>query len=146
MDPDNASTYAANADAALAGIEALEAEVTGVLGDASGFDLIVFHDAYRYFEEAFGVEAAGAISVSEATAPSAARLAEIRDVVQALEAPCIAAEPQFDPGIVAAVSEGAGARSVILDPIGADLEPGPALYNDMMLGLARSLAGCSSPS
>ncbi len=51
-------------------------------------------------------------------------------------------EPQFDPGVVAAVMEGAEARAGVLDPLGSDLEPGPGLYPQMLRNLAMTLAGC----
>ena len=145
-DPANAETYAANAAAARADLAALTAEIAETVAPARDAGFVVFHDAYQYFERAFGIEAAGAISLGDASSPSAARLQEVRATIEALGAPCIAAEPQFDPGIVAAVAEGTQARAAVLDPIGVDLAPGPALYGEMMRGLAASLAACAAGS
>ena len=145
-DPANAEIYAANAAAARADLATLTGEIAETVAPARDAGFVVFHDAYQYFERAFGIEAAGAISLGDASAPSAARLQEVRATVEALGAPCIAAEPQFDPGIVAAVAEGTQARAAVLDPIGVDLAPGPALYGEMMRGLAAALAACTAGS
>ena len=57
---------------------------------------------------------------------------------------CVLSEPQFDPGIVAAVMDGTAARTAVLDPLGSSLAPGPALYPQMLRGLANALVGCLS--
>ncbi len=142
--PDNAARYAANAAGARAALSALTDEVSGLLAPVRGGRFIVFHDAYQYFEAAFDMPAAGAISLSDAAAPSPARIAEIRDRVAREGVACVLSEPQFNPGLVATVTGGTGVRTAVLDPLGSDLVPGPALYADLMRGLATALAGCLS--
>ena len=105
-------------------------------------DFVVFHDAYHYFEHRFGIEAAGAIAVSDAAPPSPARVAEIRAAIEGMDAACVFAEPQFEPDLVDTVTEGTGARTGVLDPVGVALEPGPALYPSLLRNLAKSLVGC----
>ena len=146
IDPDNADVYAANAEAALTRLEGLETELAATLAPVQDMPFVVFHDGYQYFEAAFGLEAVGAISMSDARMPSAARLSEVRARIEQLGAACVAAEPQFDAGLVEAVARGADIRTAVLDPIGVALEPGPALYGEMMHGLAEALAGCRAES
>jgi zinc transport system substrate-binding protein len=141
-DPANAAAYRANAAAGQAEINALMAEIAAKLAPVAGRGFIVFHDAYQYFESRFGVPATGALTLSDATAPSAARVAEVRETIVDLQALCVFAEPQFEPRIVTTVTEGTNARRGVLDPIGADLEPGAALYPALLRGLAGSLAAC----
>ena len=141
-DPENAALYAANAEAFAAELTALSAGIDATLDPLRDRPFIVFHDAYQYFEAAFDLPAAGSISLGEADAPSAARVAEIRDRIAAEGVACVFAEPQFEPRLVATVIEGSDARSGVLDPIGADLAPGPALYPALLTGLAQGLADC----
>jgi zinc transport system substrate-binding protein len=145
-DPDNAGTYFANAAAAREELGALSAEVSGILDPVRGGRFIVFHDAYQYFETAFDFPASGAISLSDATDPSPARIAEIQSRVAEEGIDCVLAEPQFDPGIVATVMEGTQANTAVIDPLGSDLEPGADLYPQLMRNLATSLAGCLASS
>ncbi|MDA0185998.1 MAG: zinc ABC transporter substrate-binding protein [Proteobacteria bacterium] len=141
-DPDNAGAYFANAAAGRDELTALSAEINGILDPVRGRNFIVFHDAYQYFETAFDFPASGAISVSDASDPSPARIAEIQARVAEQGVTCVLSEPQFDPGIVAAVMDGSEANTGVLDPLGSDLEPGPDLYGNVLRNLATALADC----
>ncbi len=142
VDPDNAGTYYANAAAGRDEIETLRAEINGILEPVRGRNFIVFHDAYQYFENAFDFPASGAISVSDASDPSPARIAEIQTRVADQNVTCVLTEPQFSAGIVASVMEGSEARTGVLDPLGSDLDPGAALYPQLLRNLATALADC----
>ncbi|SFI52186.1 zinc ABC transporter substrate-binding protein [Jannaschia pohangensis] len=141
-DPENAGAYFANAAAGRAEIDALTADVNAVLDPLRGARFIVFHDAYQYFEAAFDFPAAGAISISDASDPGPARIAEIRARIADEGIDCVLAEPQFNAGLVATVLDGTEAGTGILDPLGSDLEPGPALYPQLIRNLATNLAEC----
>ena len=69
-------------------------------------------------------------------------IAEIRAKITATGTACVFAEPQFPPAIMATVVEGTGAHTGLLDPLGADLSPGPDAYFTLLDGLARSLVAC----
>ena len=141
-DPDNAGAYFANAAAARVEMEALSAEVSTILDPVRGGSFIVFHDAYQYFETAFEFPASGAISLGDATDPSPARIAEIQGRIRDEGVDCVLAEPQFNEGVVATVLEGTEANTGVIDPLGAELEPGPALYPQIIRNLATTLAEC----
>ncbi|MEP3302090.1 MAG: zinc ABC transporter substrate-binding protein, partial [Roseibium sp.] len=77
-DPANAGKYEANAEAVTAKLDALIAEVQTELDPVKQKGFIVFHDAYHYFENRFGVTASGSITVSPEVMPGAQRITEIR--------------------------------------------------------------------
>lgn len=141
-DPANAEAYAANAEAMTARLDTLSQEVASKLAPVADRPFVVFHDAYHYFEDRFGLEAAGAITVSPEVDPGARRIAEMQETVRDLGATCVFAEPQFEPRIVEVVAEGSSAASGILDPLGADLPDGPELYFDLIRTMAMSFATC----
>ena len=141
-DPDNAGTYFANAAAAREEMEALSAEIAATLEPVRGGSFIVFHDAYQYFETDFDFPASGAISLSDASDPSPARIAEIQGRIQAEGVDCVLSEPQFNPGLVATVLDGTEAKTSVIDPLGAELEPGPALYPQLLRNMAATFAEC----
>jgi zinc transport system substrate-binding protein len=143
-DPENAGAYFANAAAGREELAALSGEIDTLLAPVRGQGFIVFHDAYQYFEQSFDFPASGAISLSDASDPSPARIAEIQARVAEQGVTCVLSEPQFDPGIVAAVMDGSAARTAVLDPLGSNLEVGPALYPQMLRGLAEVLSNCLS--
>ena len=103
---------------------------------------MVFHDAYQYFESHFGLAAAGAISLGDASRPSPARLIALQEVVRENGIRCALAEPQFDPGLFATVFDSTGVEVRVIDPLGTRLTPGPALYADLLRDMGKSLAGC----
>lgn len=141
-DPENAGAYFANAAAGQEELVALTVEINGILDPVRDRNFIVFHDAYQYFEKAFDFLASGAISLSDASDPSPARIAEIQTRVAEQGVTCVLSEPQFAPGIVATVMNGSDARTGVLDPLGSDLELGPNLYGNVLRNLATALASC----
>jgi len=145
LDPDNAAAYVTNAAGFAAEMDALGAELDAALAPLAGRGFFVFHDAYGYFEDRFGLPAAGSIALSEAEAPAAGRVREIRDRIAAEDIACVFAEPQFEPKLIATVIEGSAARSGTLDPLGATLEPGAGLYPALLRGMAADLASCLEP-
>jgi zinc transport system substrate-binding protein len=142
LDASHADTYLNNAARAKAALEALKLELTATVQPIRGRPFIVFHDAYHYFEHRFDVEAAGSVSIGDASNPGPARIAAIRGKVQTLGATCVFSEPQFEPRIIATVIEKTAARSGILDPVGAALKPGPNQYSQLLRHLAHSLLTC----
>ena len=141
-DPDNAGAYFANAAAGRAEMEVLIGEVNATLDPVRDGQFVVFHDAYQYFETDFDFPASGAISIGDASDPSPARIAEIQGRIAEEGIDCVLAEPQFNAGLVTTVLDGTDAKTGILDPLGSDLEPGPALYPQLIRNLSTALAGC----
>ena len=144
LDPENADTYRGNAAAGRDEIDAAMADARAALSSAGESEFVVFHDAYHYFENRFGISAAGAISLSDASDPSPARIEEVRDRVRDLGVACVFSEPQFNQNLVETVTEGTSARAAVIDPIGLDLEEGPGFYPALIRSVAEDIAGCAS--
>ena len=142
LDPTNADAYLSNAAKAKAELGALRSEIDGLLAPVRGRNFVVFHDAYQYFEDDFALPATGAISLSDASQPSPARIAEVQHAITSQNVSCVLAEPQFNPGLVATVTNGVDANTGVLDPMGSNLTPGSALYPALMRDLAEVLAEC----
>jgi zinc transport system substrate-binding protein len=143
--PESAPVFRANAVEATASIAAAAGSARDNLSGYGDQPFVAYHDAFQYFEQSFGLSAAGALALSDATPPSASRLAEIRDVVARAGIVCAIAEPQFDSGLVDTVFGRNGGVSVaVLDPLAADITAGPNLYIDMIQDLASRLVDCLS--
>lgn len=142
--PDHAAQYQANAASMNRRIVALEESLALRLAPVRERRYIVFHDAYHYFEETFGLQPAGAIAISPDRRPGARRIAEIRRTIRDSGAACVFSEPQFRSAIVEVVLEGSEARHGVLDPLGSSLPPGKAQWFSLMQGLADNLVDCLS--
>ena len=143
-DPKNAKKYEANAVRMAGKLDQLVTELRVQLQPVQGKGFIVFHDAYQYFEQRFGVAAIGSITVSPEVMPGAERAKALREKIRGLRATCVFSEPQFEPKLVRTLVDGTGAQTGVLDPLGSSLTKGPDLYFELVREMARSLKECLS--
>ncbi len=144
-DAANAATYRTNAATAIANLDALIASIHTQTENLRDIKFIVFHDAYQYFERRFGVEATGAISIGDASDPSPARVAEIRDTVADLGIRCVFTEPQYNPDMVVSVFEKTQVATIgVMDPLGADIAIGQDHYPKLLEALVSSITQCQN--
>lgn len=136
IDPEHAATYAANAAASKAAIIALDGALATELKGLKPF--LTYHDAYGYLAKAYELPYRGGLAAGEAHTPGAARLAEVGARVKSGEIACIFPETAHDPALL----EAFGTLGPALDPVGADLDPTPQAWSDLMRDLAKSLATC----
>ena len=146
IDPANAPRYRANAAALRVRLRALDQKIAARLAPLAGRAFVVYHDAYRYFERRYGLTPLGAITPNPERPPGARHIANLRaamrEAARAEGTVCLFVEPQFTPRLAETLAADTGARIAVLDPLGADLAPGPDAYPALLEGLAESLAGC----
>lgn len=142
LDPDNASDYRTNAERLVERLQALDRELAETLAPVRDRPYLVFHDAYHYFENRYGLAPIGSVALDPSRPPSARRLHEIHERVEHTGAVCVFAEPQFEPRIVRVIEQATGIRTATLDPLGAELEPEPELYEALLRKLAMDLKAC----
>lgn len=140
IDPANASKYEANAAKALNKLDQLINDTRGKINKDATY--VVFHDAFQYFEQRFGIEVIGALTVNPEILPGAKQLAEIREVIEHEAVNCLFSEPQFNPTIAETIASDTGVKAAVLDPLGAELEPGKDLYFDLISDMASSFESC----
>ena len=145
VDPANAATYEANVGALLQRLEHLTGDIAEAVAPARGVPFIVFHDAYRYFEDRFGLSAAGSVVVTPESPPGARRISELREKVDELGVVCVFDEPQFDQGLVRTITEGSDVRTGTVDPLGSSIDDGPDLYFTLLGNMAATFADCLAP-
>ena len=142
MDPDNAPRYETNAQSLFRRIDLTASEIDALLAPVRSRPFIMFHDAFQYFESAFGLRAAGALHLEPNRVPGARRISELRAVIRDHGVRCVFREPQFHAALVDTLIEGTGARIGVVDPLGADLAPGPEAWFRMMRANAEAMAEC----
>lgn len=141
LDPDNADGYRANAEKARASVAALDATLRDELTPAQGKPIILFHDAYGYFTDHYGLTQHASVADGEAATPGAARLAELRSGIS--DAACIFPEANHSADYLRLLTEGTDVKiGAALDPEGSTLEPGPGLYSALLTGLANAISDC----
>ncbi|MBT4907406.1 MAG: zinc ABC transporter solute-binding protein [Rhodospirillaceae bacterium] len=143
-DPEHAPLYAANAQSMHERIEALSTEIDAILTPVRGQPFFVFHDAYHYMEQRYGLAAAGSITLTPDLSPGAGRIRDIRNKVRELGATCVFTEPQFPTSLVDVVTANTAAKTGLLDPLGTSLLAGPDLYFTLMRNMATAMRACLS--
>ena len=142
-DPEHAATYVANAEKAKARIAEIDTQLATELAPFKDKRFVVFHDAYGYFTDHYDLQPAIAVSLGDATTPSAARLSQIRDQITAEHAVCAFPEANHDPRLLHAVTEKTDVRAGgVLDPEGSTAKPGAGLYDEMLRGLGKAMTDC----
>jgi zinc transport system substrate-binding protein len=139
-DQKNDSIYKANLKKALKDLDKLTKKVKSELN--KDFKSIVFHDAYQYFEKRFDINVLGAFTVNTDVLPGAEQLSEIREIIEHDKVSCVFSEPQFNPDIINAVAKDMNIKTGVLDPLGATLTPGKALYFNLIENMSKSFKGC----
>ena len=141
IDPDNAAKYEQNADKMVASLKNLISEVDSTISKDASF--VVFHDAYQYFENRFGVSSAGALTLNPDVLPGAKQIDAIQDLIQDDNIKCIFSEPQYNPKIIETLAADMNISTGVMDPLGAFIDQGPEMYNQLILNIANSLKDCS---
>ena len=140
--PEEAATYRRNAASMRSRIAALEEALRNRLAPVRSRAFVVFHDGYRYFEHAFGLNGIGAVTLSPTRLPGAKRLASLRHALVEHDVRCVFTEPQFEPRLVETVIERTSVRTAVLDPLGAEIALGADAWFTLLHRLGDTIAEC----
>jgi zinc/manganese transport system substrate-binding protein len=123
-DPAGKSAYEANAAGYLAKLDTLDQEVKAAVAaiPAERRKIITTHDAFGYFEQAYGVAFIAPQGVSTEAEPSARDIARIVTQVKKQKIPAVFLENITDPRLMERIAKETGARV------------GGKLYSDALTG------------
>ncbi|CDF81591.1 zinc ABC transporter substrate-binding protein [Pseudomonas sp. QL9] len=141
-DPANASRYQANLKAFDERMEQLDARLKQRLAPLAGKPYFVFHEAFDYFEEAYGLHHAGVFAVSADVQPGAKHVAAMRAELQKTGPACIFSEPPIRPRLADTLSAGLPVRLAELDDLGVTVKVDANGYENLLGNLAGEFAGC----
>ena len=140
LDPANEDKYNVNAKATNLALDEMIDDISQNINKDAKF--VVFHDAYQYFEERFGVRAAGALTLNTDVLPGAKQIDEIQDVVKDRGINCIFSEPQFNPKIISTIAQDTNIQTGVFDPLGANIDSDKSLYFKLINNLSEELKDC----
>lgn len=118
-DPANAATYQRNLKAFNERLDALDARLKARLAGVADKPFFVFHEAYDYFESAYGLKHAGVFSVASEVQPGAQHVAAMRKQLQAVGKTCVFSEPPLRPRLAQTLTAGMPVTLAELDALGA---------------------------
>ena len=140
--PEHRDTYKANAQGLMQKIDRLNVALKTELSSIQNKPFIVFHDAYQYFEHAYGLNGVGSITFEGGESLSPVRIKSVREKLQRTGAACIFSEPQFPARPIQTIAEGFDIKVSVLDPLGANLPNDENLYFKLLDNLAHNLTEC----
>ncbi|MGR5320695.1 MULTISPECIES: zinc ABC transporter substrate-binding protein ZnuA [Vibrio] len=142
VDPVNADQYEVNLAKFEEQLNVTDAKIEQQLAPIQDKGYFVFHDAYGYFEEHFGMNNLGHFTVTPDRKPGAKTLIHIRKALAAGDVECVFSEPQFTPAVVESVLRGSDVSNGTLDPLGSDIEVRSGSYFVLLQNMANSFSQC----
>lgn len=116
LDTENAATYAANAEAYVAELEALHSDLDESLSQIpeDRRQLLVFHDAWRYFAARYHFEVIGIVLENPDAEVSAQEMVHLLETMEEHDTRVIFAEPQFSTSVLDVLMDEADIEIVTL--------------------------------
>ena len=114
IDGDNASYYAANTDAFVQRLTALDAVIKEAIATVPEAHrvLLTYHDSFPYFGPRYGFTIIGAIQPSDFSEPSPREVAELIEQIRAAGVPAIFGSEVFPSEVLETIADEAGAVQV----------------------------------
>ncbi|HEX8541464.1 MAG TPA: zinc ABC transporter substrate-binding protein [Pseudomonas sp.] len=141
-DPANAARYSSNAKAFNTRLDALDTRIKARVAGISGKPYFVFHEAFDYFEEAYGLKHAGVFSVAAEVQPGAQHVAAMRKRLTEMGKTCVFSEPPLRPRLAETLTAGLPAKLAELDALGSDTPINAQGYERLLSTLGDDLVGC----
>ncbi|WP_043228464.1 zinc ABC transporter substrate-binding protein ZnuA [Pseudomonas sp. CF161] len=141
-DPANAARYQSNLNAFEGRLDALDARLKQRLAGIAGKPYFVFHEAFDYFEDAYGLKHTGVFSVAAEVQPGAQHVAAMRTRLQEVGKTCVFSEPPLRPRLAETLIAGLPVKLAELDALGGYTPATAQGYEQVLEKLGNDLAGC----
>ncbi len=116
-DSAHASQYEANAEAYCGRIQVLCNRARALREQIQGEPVVIFHEAYAYVAQEYGLEVVGSMDLDEERQVSAGEVAEILNVIEEYHVPVVLAEQLYGESMGNTVEGESDAQVVYLDPL-----------------------------
>lgn len=141
-DPANAPRYQSNLKAFDERLDALDLRLKARLAGIAGKPYFVFHEAFDYFEDAYGLKHTGVFSVAAEVQPGAQHVAAMRTRLQEVGKTCVFSEPPLRPRLAETLVAGLPVKLAELDALGGYTPATARGYEQVLEKLGNDLAGC----
>jgi zinc/manganese transport system substrate-binding protein len=115
VDPEDRATFQSNADAYLAELRTLDADIRRCIDSVPPADrkLVTDHDAFNYFAGRYGIEVVGAVIPSQTTEaqPNAQDLSDLAELVHQENVKAVFPESSLSPKLAQAIASQTGASA-----------------------------------
>jgi len=125
VDPKHANDYRSNAFRYNGRLDALASTIQAQINTIppSHRYMIVFHNAFQYYNDRFGLVTLGFVERNPGQEPNPAQIANLIDLAKAHGVRAVFSEPEYSPKLLYSIAQGAGVKVVenlYDDSIGTD--------------------------
>lgn len=143
LDGANQARYQANLERFLQSMDKTDERNLEKVRQSGNKPFFVFHNAYGYLQEQYGLPAAGYFTQNPEQQPGARHLVDLQGQLDKAGAVCIFREPQFQPAYIDRLTEGLAVTVGVLDPLGETVAPGPVSYAQFINQLVDNITSCT---
>ncbi|MEW6386450.1 MAG: metal ABC transporter substrate-binding protein [Thermodesulfobacteriota bacterium] len=118
LDPEHRSVYEANLQRYLTELEALNQEIARKVAGFRLKEYVCFHPAFAYLARRYGLKEVGVIELAPGREPTPRQIQKIVRAIRKYGVKVVFAEPQLSQRVAAVIAREAGAKVLILDPLG----------------------------
>ncbi|MCK9238649.1 MAG: zinc ABC transporter substrate-binding protein [Thiopseudomonas sp.] len=140
LDAQHAAVYQNNLAAFQQRLTELDTELKNQLASVQNKSFFVFHEAFNYFEQAYGLEHGGVLAINAEVQPGARHLQEMRQRLERAGPSCIFTEPPTTPRLAYSLSKDLPIQLQEVDVLGVQAQK----YEQLLQELASQLKQCLS--
>lgn len=144
LDPENAAHYAANLQTFSQDLQEVDGQLKEELAPLKEQPFFVFHEAFNYFEQAYGLAHTGVFAVSSEVQPGAKHVQQMRTRLQQAGAACVFSEPPLQPRLAQTLAAGLPVKLAELDALGVDIPVSAQGYTQLLRNLGAQFSACLS--
>lgn len=140
LDAQHAAVYQNNLAAFQQRLKTLDNELAQLLAEVQDKNFFVFHEAFNYFEQAYGLQHGGVLAINAEVQPGARHLQEMRQRLEQAGPSCIFTEPPAPPRLAFSLSKDLPIQLQEVDVLGVQAQN----YEQLLQELASQLKQCLS--
>ncbi|NLC10108.1 MAG: zinc ABC transporter solute-binding protein [Gammaproteobacteria bacterium] len=140
LDAQHAAVYQNNLAAFQQRLKTLDNELAQLLAEVQDKNFFVFHEAFNYFEQAYGLQHGGVLAINAEVQPGARHLQQMRQRLEQAGPSCIFTEPPAPPRLAFSLSKDLPIQLQEVDVLGVQAQN----YEQLLQELASQLKQCLS--
>ena len=144
--PEHRTIFQNNAKQSVNELNLLIDTIGGRLQRLQDKGYLVYHDAYQYFENDFGLAPYGVITANPEAPTNAGQLTKVHNAINNGAVQCIFVESHFPQKMVERLQKQTQVQIYQLDPLGVRIHPGKDLYSQLITQMANSFRSCLASS
>lgn len=142
LDQENKNYFAENLETFRTDLAGLRDKIAEDLASGGSNNYAVYHNAYRYFEEQFGLQHSIVLLKIPESQPNVQEILSVRKSVQELKPKCLLTEYDSNQAIIETMLDGIELEKPIVDTLGYQVNSAPDGYLVLMRNLAAQFNQC----